>query len=287
MGKKFSNSWSLMRASWEVLKDDKEILAFPLFSGICCLLVLAAFALPLLASGSWQPPGGDASTNEHVIYYAKLFLFYFCNYFVIVFFNTAIIACATIRLSGGNPTVTDGLRTAIARLPLIAGWALISATVGLILRIIEDRSEKVGQFVAGFLGMAWTVVSFLVIPILVIERKDPITALKESAALLKKTWGEQLISNFSFGLVFFILAIPAFIILTLLIAIGSGKTMTIIFIGLIAAYLIGLALVQSALQAIFQTALFLYARDGQVSPGFERDLLANSLAEKTSQLTAY
>src|SRR4029077_13330612 len=97
-----------------------------------------------------------------------------------------------------------------ARLPVIAGWALVSATVGLILRIIEDRSARIGQIVAALLGMAWTVVSFLVVPILVIENKGPIAALKDSTALLKKTWGEQLVSNFSFGMIFFLLALPAF-----------------------------------------------------------------------------
>ena len=137
---KFSNTFSLMRASWEVLKKDKEILIFPLISGICCLLVVASFAIPLYASGNWRPPGDEATANQQVAYYAVLFLFYFCNYFVIVFFNSAIIACAVIRMGGGNPTVGDGFRAAFSRVGLIAGWALVCATVGLILRIIEDRS---------------------------------------------------------------------------------------------------------------------------------------------------
>jgi hypothetical protein len=266
---KFSTTWSLMGASWQVLRKDKEILVFPLISGLCCLVVLASFAIPVIVSGVWQPSGGDASTNGHIVRYVTLFLFYFCNYFVIVFFNAAIVACARIRMEGGDPTVSDGLRAAAGRLPLIAGWALISATVGLILRVIEDRSERLGQFVAGLLGMAWTVASFLVIPILVIEKKEPITALKESAALLRKTWGEQLIGNFSFGLVFFLLGIPAVIFIVLGVATEGGAGM-IIGIILAAVYLIGLALIQSALQAIFQAALYLYARNGQVARDFRR-----------------
>ena len=131
------------------------------------------------------------------------------------------VACAVIRMEGGDPTVSDGLRAAGARLSLIAGWALIQATVGLVLRVIEDRSERLGQIIASLLGMAWTVTSFLVIPILVIEDKGPFAALEESAALLKKTWGEQLIGNFSFGLVFFLLSVPAFIVIALGFASGS------------------------------------------------------------------
>ena len=276
---KFSHTWSLMGASWEVLKKDKEILIFPLISGICCLLVMASFAIPLFASDNWRPPGEEAAIGELVEYYAILFLFYFCNYFIIVFFNSAIIACAVIRMGGGDPTVKDGFRAAFSRIGLIVGWALVSATVGIILRIIEDRSKAVGKFVAGFLGLAWSVASFLVIPILVVEKKGPITAVKDSAVLLKKTWGEQIIGNFSFGLVFFLLSIPAFILIVLGILAGSPAAI-ITCVGLGALYIILLALIQSALQAIFQAAVYLYARDGKTPAGFEPQLLMNSIVQK-------
>jgi hypothetical protein len=278
---KFSGTWSLMGASWQVLRKDREILIFPLISGICCLVVLASFAVPLIVSGSWRPPGEHASTGSHVVYYATLFLFYFCNYFVIVFFNSAIVACAVMRMEGGDPTVSYGFQAALGHLPLIAGWALVSATVGLVLRVIEDRSQRLGQIVAALFGVAWTVASFLVVPILIIEKKEPLTALKESTALLKKTWGEQLIGNFSFGLVFFLLGIPAFLFIVLGIATGSGAA-TVFVICLAAVYLIGLALVQSALQAIFQAALYMYARSGEVPQGFSAGLLNNAMVQRHS-----
>jgi hypothetical protein len=273
---KIARTWSLMSECWQVLKQDKSLLVFPLISGICCLLLLASFAIPIYATGYWQPPGHDASTQQMVAYYGTLFAFYVCNYFIVVFFNAAIVACAAIRMGGGNPTIGDGLRAAASRLPVIVGWVVVSATVGLVLRIIEDRSDKIGQIVAAILGMAWTVVSFLVVPILVIENKGPIAALRDSTALLKKTWGEQLVSNFSFGAIFFLLAIPAF----LLVILGfylSGAVGGFVCIGLAVIYLIVLSLVQSALQAIFQTALYLYARDGQVPAGFHAEVLDTAL----------
>jgi hypothetical protein len=276
--KKLSFTWSLMNAAWEVLKKDKELLIFSLISAICTILVSLSFIVPLYASGNWLPPEGNSSLQA-AIYYLILFAFYFCNYFIIVFFNSAIIACAKIRMEGGDPTVSDGFQAAGARLALIAGWALIAASVGLILRIIEDRFEKVGRFVAGLLGMAWSVVSFLVIPILVIEKKGPIAAFRESSILLKKTWGEQLIGNFSFGLVFFLLGIPAFLVIFL--AALSGNSPALISVMVLAAmYLLMLALVQSTLQAVFQAAVYLYARTGQVPQGFQSALLMNSMAQK-------
>ena len=276
---KLSNTWSLMGASWRVLKQDKEILIFPLMSGVCCLLVLASFAIPIISSGNWELPDENASAEQGIMYYGTLFLFYFCTYFVIVFFNSAIIVCATIRMQGGDPTVGDGFRASLARLPLIFGWALVSATVGLVLRIIEDRSKTVGRIVAGLLGMAWTVVSFLVVPILVIEKKGPIHALKESTMLLKKTWGEQLIGNFSFGLIFFLLSIPAFILAALGFFSGGAVALATCII-LAVIYLIVIALIQSALQAIFQAAVYLYTRDGGAPAGFDPELLADSMGHK-------
>jgi hypothetical protein len=276
---KLSHTWSLMGASWRILKQDKEILIFPLLSGICCLLVLASFAIPIISSGSWELPEENATTQQQIIYYGTLFLFYFCNYFVIVFFNSAVISCAAIRMGGGDPTAGDGFRAALSRLPLIFGWALVSATVGLVLRIIEDNSKTVGRIVAGLLGMAWTVVSFLVVPVLVIEKKGPISALKESTMLLKKTWGEQLIGNFSFGLIFLLMNIPAIIFVVLGFLSGSAITL-IVCIVLAVIYIIVIALIQSALQAIFQAAVYLYARDGAAPAGFGHELLADSMTQK-------
>ena len=276
---KIRRTWSLMSACWQILKEDKALLLFPFMSGICCLLLLASFAAPLYATNHWQPPGSDAAPVQQVAYYGVLFLFYLCNYFVVIFFNAGIIACATVRLGGGNATVGDGFRAAAARLPAIAGWAVMSATIGLILRLIEDRSKWVGQLVAGLLGVAWTVVSFMVIPVLVIENKGPFAALQESAGLVKKTWGKQVMGGFGFGLIFFLLALPALAVI--LLSIFSGNVALMIgCIGLGVVYLVILGLVQSALQSIFQAAVFLYARDGQVPEGFEAEVLGNAMVSR-------
>jgi hypothetical protein len=277
---KIPQTWSLMSDCWRVLKQDKKLLLLPLISGTCCLLLLASFAIPIIWTGVWRLPKADAGAAYTIAYYAVLFLFYFCNYFIVVFFNAAIVACATIRMGGGQPTLGDGLRVAAARLPVILGWALVSATVGFALRLIEDRSEKAGRLVSGLLGMGWTAVSFLVIPILVNENKNPIAALKDSTALLKKTWGQQVVSSFSFGLIFFLLALPgvALLVVGILAVAGGSWTGLIVCGGLAALYWIVLALIQSALHAIFQTALYLYARDGQVPEGFNPEVLRGALS---------
>ncbi|HEX7504562.1 MAG TPA: DUF6159 family protein [Syntrophales bacterium] len=275
---KLERSWQIMRTSWDVLKQDKEILVFPILSGLALILIMASFAVPIFALGNIDTIERIARHNGTVGNLVVAFAFYFINYFVIVFFNTAIVACATVRMRGGNPTVGDGLNAAGTRLFEIAGWALVSASVGLLLRAVEERSKLVGRIVAGLLGMAWGITSYLVIPILVNEKKGPMEAFQESARLLKKTWGEELIGGFSFGLIFFILALPAFGVLVA--GFIAGKVITVILFILVVLYIIMLSVVQAALQGIFQAALYQYAIKGEPPRGFDRETLNEAITPR-------
>lgn len=264
-----------MKASWDILRQDKEILVFPLLSGLSLILILGSFAVPVFALGGMDTAERIARHNGTVGNLVVAVAFYFINYFVIIFFNTAIVACATIRMRGGNPSVGDGLHSAGARLFEIAGWALVSASVGMLLRMIEERSKRVGRIAAGLLGMAWGITSYLVIPILVNEGKGPMEAFRESARLLKKTWGEELIGGFSVGLIFFLLALPAFGML--MAGCIGGKAVTAVVLILVILYLIALSVVQAALQGIFQAALYQYAKKGEPPRGFDRETLNEAI----------
>jgi len=167
----------------------------------------------------------------------------------------------------------------VARWPLIAGWALIAATVGFLLKIIEDRSDKIGQIVAALLGGAWAMVAFLVIPVLVVEQKNPFSALKESTVLLKQTWGERIVMNFSFSTISFLLMIPAIGVIVLGVM-AKSLVILAICIAAVVMYVILLTLVQSALEAIFQTAIYFYARHNRVPPGFDESVLQSAMAQR-------
>ncbi len=278
---KLSYTFSLMSASWRVLRKDKALLIFPVLSGICCLLVITSFAVPIFAAGGLDVAGGEegAEATGNALYYVVLGAFYLCNYFVIFFFNSAVVACAVIRMKGGDPTVGDGMRAAFSRIHLIFAWALVSATVGLVLRVIEDRSRAVGAIIAGLLGMAWTVVTFLAVPVLVVEKAGPLTALKCSTQMLKHTWGEQLIGNFSFGIIFLLLGMLSLVPVALGALAGSQAAL-IAGIALAVIYLVLLGLVQSVLRCIFQAALYLYASEGSAPGGFDAGLLGGAMGRK-------
>lgn len=274
---RISQTWSIMGACWRVLLEQKRLLVFPLLSGIACLLVLASFAVPLFYVEGWQS-GQEETGMSEPIFYGLLFLFYFCNYFVMTFFNSALVSCAIARMMGRPATVGQGLGAAAQRLPQIFGWALVAATVGLVLQIIENQSEKAGRFVAGLLGVAWTMVSFLVVPVIVVKKSGPFAALKDSSKLLTRTWGNQIVGNFSFGILFLLLGIPGWALIGFGIHLASSVSPALGVAAIIAGvlYAIVLALVQSALKVIFQGALYLYAGDNTVPEGFSERMLRSA-----------
>ena len=272
----------LIQAKLSSLNLDKELLLFPIMSGFSCLLVLASFVLPLWNSQYASVLLNDQQVPQDPLAYVILFAFYFVNYFVIIFFNSALMACAIIRLKGGDPTVADGFRAALNRLPLIAGWALVSATVGFILKMIESRSERVGQIVAALLGMAWSITTYFVVPVLVVEKKNPIDAMKRSVSILRNTWGESLVANFGIGLIVFLIMIPVVIIMIgggALIASGNAALGGALFaIGIILILLV--SLISSAVQSILIATIYLYAAEDEVPDQFDRSLIEHAFVTK-------
>jgi len=213
---RFYRSWDLVKASASVLRQDKELLLFPLISSGALILVALCFLIPAAGLGALDGLERDNLSAGH---YLLAFLFYFSQYFVIFFFNTALVGAAMIRLEGGDPTVADGLRIAYSKIGAILGYAAIAATVGLILRSLQERAGFLGRIVVGLVGMAWTLATFLVVPVLVARDVGPLDAVKESVELLKRTWGENLAGNVGINLAFGLLT-TAVVILGIALVVG-------------------------------------------------------------------
>ncbi len=277
MFERLSNSWRLAKASARVLSADKELVVFPLVSAVTLVLVTLTFALPIfLAKGAEDMLGGALS-------YAVGFLFYLVCYFVIFFCNSALVGAALIRLRGGDPTVADGFRIAMSKVGPIFGYALIAATVGMVLRTLQERMGLIGRIIVGLIGMAWNLATFLVVPVLVVEDVSPVDAVKRSMALLKKTWGEQVIGGFSISVItmlamalLFAIGIP----LTFL-AIGTGSVVLISLAagGFVLGFLL-LMLVNATLSGIYTAALYRYAAEGAFSDGFEPEMVEAAFRPK-------
>ncbi|MBA3531957.1 MAG: hypothetical protein H0T73_08570 [Ardenticatenales bacterium] len=281
MFNRISSSWALVKASAAVLRADKELLIFPIVSFIGVLLVTISFAIPTFMAGILD---GVGSLEEFPIAgYVIAFLYYLAQYFVIFFANTALVGATMIRLKGGDPTVSDGFRIAMKHSRSIFGYALISATIGMILRVLSERSGVVGQIAVSLIGLGWNLATFLVVPGLVIEECGPIEAVKRSTELLKKTWGEQVVGNFAVGTIFGLLTFGVILLMlpVLFLAFSTESFVLIaltIGVGIIAVAT--LSLLNAALSGIYAAALYQYAAEGTTSSYFETPLLVNAFRRK-------
>jgi len=267
---RFQRSWALMKESFRVLAGDKRMLVFPVLSGIAVVVVSISFAIPVFASGAFASEGRTTGAE-----YGILFLFYFANYFVIVFFNSALVYCASVCLSGGHATVKDGLKAAWDRVGIIFMWALVAASVGMALRMIEDRVEKLGRLIAWLLGTAWTLMTYFIVPVLVFEDLGIVDSVKRSTAVLKKTWGEEIMSGLSFGLIWLVA-----IVVGVALAFGGMMVHPLLGIAVGVLYFLAVAVVGAAVKSIFTVALYRYASQGEVPAGFTPELVQGAFISR-------
>ncbi len=277
---RIANSWELVKASAAVLRADKELIVFPIVSGLASLLVTITFAVPMILTNGFD---AIAAEGGQVLGIIVGFLFYLVQYFVIFFANSALVGAALIRLQGGNPTVGDGFRIAMQHSRAIFGYALIAATVGMILRWLSERAGIIGRIVVSLIGFAWNVATFLVVPVLVNEQIGPVDAIKRSGQLLKKTWGEQIIGNLGIGAVFGLITFGVILLsipLIVLAALSQSVALLIAAVVLAVLLLIGVGLINATLSGIYTAAVYRYVTTGQVSAQFRPELIQAAFRRK-------
>ena len=270
---RISNTIALAKVSWKVLRKDRELLLLPVLSFLASILVLTLLWLPTLSAidtSGLADEGGDPGAVLIVVSVISAMAMSIIS----VFFNGALVAGAHERLSGGDPTVRSALGRALSRLSGLLPWAIITGTVGLILQAVRERAGWMGRFVVNMVGMAWQTATFLVVPAIVIDDHGAVSGLKASAALLKRTWGENIAARVGFGLLGLVAVIPAVIVLFATGALGGAAL--VVGILLAVPYLALLVVVLTALNAVFQTALYLYATTGSVPAGFDDSNLQDS-----------
>ncbi|OGS56573.1 MAG: hypothetical protein A3K60_00340 [Euryarchaeota archaeon RBG_19FT_COMBO_56_21] len=274
---RISRGWQLAKMSLRIIRKDKEILLFPLLSGIITLLILGSFFGGMFAFYGLEGITDDANS---IVFYVFFGVFYFVSFFVTTFFNACVIGAATIRMNGGNPTFSDGIKAATGSLKQIIVWSLFAATVGLILRAIQERVGFLGKIIVGALGLAFTVATYFVVPVLVFEKLGPWGALKRSVSILKGAWGEALIGNLGLGIIFFLFGLLG------LIPIIAGiwmMTFWSIVVGVVVAivYWLILGLIASAATSVLVAALYRYATTGKTAEEFGDLSFSNPWAAPT------
>jgi len=287
---RIGRSWALTKSCFRILRREKYLAWFPVLSGLSGMLVLApliagAIALAVHGVSSLDQGWFDRHRTElKVGGAAALFLLYFVGYFLSTFFNVGLISCVLSRLEGKPTSFGRGMKTAWSRLGKIAGWAFLGATVGVVLQAIESRVGFLGQLAVRFVGLAWSLVTFLVAPVIAFEGLGPVDAVKRSAALFKQTWGEQLAFRFGIGtalsmlfLLFTLVVVGVGIAVPALTGMAAGGTaLGLWVIGLflfVFASGVALAIVSSCLTSIYHAVLYSYAVTGMLADEFDAGLL--------------
>jgi hypothetical protein len=256
------NAWELAKVSWSVLRSDKNLAWFPVLSAIAMLIVFGVFGGLVAATGVDSGANNDALKP---IGYVFIGLLYIAAAFVTTYFQAALTAGANERLNGNPTSIGGAFRTANSKLHRLLPWALVSATVSIVIRTLEERFGIVGQIVGSLLGAAWGIVTFLTIPILMLEDLGPVDALKRSGTLLKQTWGENLGAQFGFGFLGLLAMLPGIGLVALGVSAGGAAVLVAVVGGVWIAIV---SVVLSAMTGIYKTALYRYAVDHVAPPAF-------------------
>jgi hypothetical protein len=270
---RLSNGWTISMNSFKVLKANKQLIIFPILSGISLLFILGSFVTIVLASAGWDTDAiGDPNDATSILI---MFLYYLVNYFIVVFFNMALIHCTHLYFKGEEVTIEKGIRFSFSRIGTIFAWSMFAATVGTILRLIAENLGWLGKIIISLIGIAWSVATFFVVPVIAYENVGPIDAFKKSAQMMRQKWGESIGAGFSFGLVHLIAVI---VVGGALFLIGSVFNFVIgILLGVLGVLFV--AAVMSAAQTIFISAVY-HNITGDPVEHFDQQMINNLFIHK-------
>lgn len=291
MFERIGRGWRIAKSSWGVLKQHPSMLVFPVCSVLAFLVLFGSVAGVAYAGAGTHLIDDVSSAMDHVnsrdpVVYVAVWAFYFVASFITIFFNAALVSCALDAFAGRTPTVGSGFSAATRRLPQILGWSLVSATVGLLLNVVQsflrDKLGFLGSILGSLMDFAWAIVTYFVVPVLVVDGLGPIAAVKRSSNILKRTWGESLGGEGGLGIVSFLLVLPAFLIV-LPVAFLASDVSPVLMAAVVAAgvlYVVAISLVFAALNTIFRAGTYLYATTGQAPGAIDPQLLQTAFHRK-------
>ncbi len=198
------------------------------------------------------------------------------------YFSVGLAAAADMIFRGQEASVSDGLAVARSRFSQICGWAAVSTAISVLMGVLENQGGLGGQIAARLVGMAWSLVTFLAVPVIAIEGTGPLETLKRSASMFRERWGQQITGNVAIGGAIFLLGVlPAAALIAGGIVLWPSASFFGALLVVIGALALAIALLISrALSGVFGVALYRYALDGEAVGGFTVDELESAVRRK-------
>jgi hypothetical protein len=271
--KRIRRGWALTKKSWALLNGHRELIRFPLYGAVATTLLAIVFLGPGLYLLDQDALAGAIPLLVIGIYVLSVVGFYF---------SVALAAAADMIFRGKEATVADGLAVARSRFSQICGWAAISTAISVLMGVLENQGGIGGQIAARLVGMAWSLVTFLAVPVIAIEGTGPVQTLKRSASMFRERWGQQITGNVAIGGIIFLAGLlPAAILIGGGVLLWSSASFLGALLVVIGALVLAIAmLISRALSGIFGVALYRYALEGQAVGGFTQDELESAVKIK-------
>jgi hypothetical protein len=270
---RIKRGWGLTKKSWALLNEHRELIRFPLYGAVATIVPAVAFLGPGLYLFDKDELAGAIPLVAIGVYALSVLGFYF---------SVGLAACADMIFRGQEATVADGLAVARSRFAQICGWAAISTAISAVMGVLENQGGLGGQIAARLVGMAWSLVTFLAVPVIAIEGTGPVETIKRSASMFRQRWGQQITGNIAIGGAAFLFGVlPAILLIVLGVAVWSSASFLGALLVVIGALVLAIALlVSKALSGIFGVALYRYALDGETVGGFTQEELESAVRTK-------
>lgn len=265
--------WALTRKSWALLNGHRELIRFPLYGAVATTLLAIVTLGPGLYLLDQDSLTGAIPLLVLGIYVLSVVGFYF---------SVGLAAAADMIFRGQEATVADGLAVARSRFSQICGWAALSTAISVLMGVLENQGGIGGQIAARLVGMAWSLVTFLAVPVIAIEGTGPVQTLKRSASMFRERWGQQITGNVAIGGIIFLAGLlPAAILIGGGVLLWSSASFLGALLVAIGVLVLAIAmLVSRALSGIFGVALYRYALEGQPVGGFTQEELESAVKIK-------